>query len=256
MDGVRGSAQTPGDFRTTQNWIGAPGCTLETARFVPPPVDAMHDALADLERFLHERQMPTLVALALAHYQFEAIHPFPDGNGRLGRLLVPLVLAERRELPMPMLYLSAYFDRHQEEYYEHLFNVSATGGLESWIRFFLRGVAEQSQDALRRTHRLVDLQASLRGKLMSERYPVTTLRLAEALLGQPYITSTSTMGLLGSTRPTANAAINNLLKLGVLEEITGRKRDRIYFSPDVFKIVYGDPAGGRSDLWDSDQHEQ
>ncbi|MEX2549471.1 MAG: Fic/DOC family N-terminal domain-containing protein, partial [Nitriliruptoraceae bacterium] len=127
MSGVRGGAMTPGEFRRSQNWIGPPGSTLQTARFVPPPVEAMNDALADLERFLHEDDLPNLVALALAHYQFEAIHPFLDGNGRIGRLLVPLALCQRGVLERPMLYLSAYFERHRSRYYHLLFETSATG---------------------------------------------------------------------------------------------------------------------------------
>ncbi|MEX1163423.1 MAG: Fic family protein [Nitriliruptor sp.] len=239
MSGVRGEAMTPGEFRRTQNWIGPPGSTLTSAKFVPPPVDAMHEALADLERFLHEHQLPNLVALALAHYQFETIHPFLDGNGRIGRLLVPLALCERGVLERPMLYLSAYFERHRSQYYHLLFETSATGDPTPWINFFLDGVAHQSRDAEERTVRLVDLQRDIREELLTARVTNTTVRLAESLLDRPYVTAKRLTGQLNVTLPTAQKAIDALVDQDILTEVTGKKRNRVYLSPRIMDAVYG-----------------
>ena len=171
LRGVRGSAQTPGDFRRSQNWIGPPGCTLGQATFVPPPPDAMHDALADLERFLHEDGLPLLIRLGVAHYQFEAIHPFLDGNGRVGRLLMPLMLLDRGVLSQPLLYLSAYFERFRSEYYTHLLWTSQNGDLRPWLEFFLRAVATQATDAEERTVRLVEEQSGCATDCCSASHP-------------------------------------------------------------------------------------
>ena len=240
MSGVRGEAMTPGEFRRSQNRIGPPGCTLQTARFVPPPVDAMNDALADLERFLHEDELPNLVALALAHYQFEAIHPFLDGNGRIGRLLVPLALCQRGVLERPMLYLSAYFERHRSSYYHLLFEISATGDPIPWINFFLDGVAQQSRDAEERTVTLVDLQREIREELLAAKVTNTTVRLAESLLDRPYVTAKRVTRQFDVTPPTAQKAIDSLVDQGSLTEVTGQKRNRVYLSPKIMDAVYGD----------------
>jgi Fic family protein len=239
MSGVRGEAMTPGEFRRSQNWIGPPGSTLRTARFVPPPVEAMHEALTDLERFLHEEDIPTLVALALAHYQFEAIHPFLDGNGRIGRLLVPLALCQRGVLERPMLYLSAYFERHRSRYYHLLFETSATGDPTPWINFFLDGVADQSRDAEERTVTLVDLQRDIREELLAAKVTNTTLRLAESLLDRPYVTAKRVTRQFDVTTPTAQKAIDSLVDQAILTEVTGRKRNRVYLSQRILDAVYG-----------------
>lgn len=241
MSGVRGGAMTPGEFRRSQNWIGPPGSTLRTARFVPPPVEAMHDALADLERFLHEDELPSLIALALAHYQFAAIHPFLDGNGRIGRLLVPLALCQRGVLARPMLYLSAYFERHRSRYYQLLFETSETGDPIPWINFLLDGVAHQALDAEERTVRLVDLQRDIREDLLATRVTNTTLRLAESLLDRPYVTAKRVTREFSVTAPTAQKAIDSLVDQGILTEVTGQKRNRVYLSPRIMDAVYGLP---------------
>ena len=240
MSGVRGEAMTPGEFRRSQNWIGPPGSTLQTARFVPPPVDAMMDALTDLERFLHEDDLPNLVSLALAHYQFEAIHPFLDGNGRIGRLIIPLALCQRGVLQRPMLYLSAYFERHRSSYYHLLFETSATGDPIPWINFFLDGVAQQSRDAEERTVTLVDLQREIREELLAAKVTNTTVRLAESLLDRPYVTAKRVTRQFDVTPPTAQKAIDSLVDQGSLTEVTGQKRNRVYLSPKIMDAVYGD----------------
>lgn len=244
MDGVRGNHATPGEFRRTQNWIG--GTTPNNATFVPPPVDEMKTSLADLERFLQERPYPLLLQLAIAHYQFEAIHPFLDGNGRVGRLLVPLVLAEREVLPQPLLYLSAYFERHRTNYYDHLLVVSQTGNLDDWLQFFLEGVRSQSRDAEERTVRLVELQAVVRSELHGSRASVTALRLGELLFSSPYVTAQYVREQLDVTKPTAHAAIETLMQRGWLEEVSGRSRGRLYFCRRIFDAVYAETVESSS----------
>ena len=247
---VRGRHRTPGYLRKSPVWIG--GDTLDNAVFVPPPPEAMRDALGDLEIFIHEKPMPLLVQIALVHYQFEVIHPFLDGNGRLGRILIPLLLVERGVLPEPLLYLSAYFEQNRSEYYDLLLRTSQQGDLTPWLNFFLRGVRRQAQDAERRTHRLVALQADLRNQLLEEGRPGSVLRLAEHLFAQPMVTAPMVARLTGVTAPTANAAIRALVERGDLEEVSGRERYRLYQATEIFKAAYDpikpdEPATGDPD---------
>ncbi len=237
LQGVRGQHRRPGELRTSPVWIG--GSTLDDAVFVPPPPDEMATAFADLERFLHEHDLPLLVQLALAHYQFEVIHPFLDGNGRIGRLLIPLMLVARGVLAEPLLYLSAYFEQHRSEYYDHLLVTSQRGDLEPWLRFFLTGIRRQARDAEERTVRLVELQHQLRTELLAEARPNSVIRLAEHLFSAPVVTAAHVRSLLGVTAPTAHAAIDALVERGDLGEITGRERNRIYRAPRIFEAVYG-----------------
>src|SRR5205814_6708566 len=160
MTGVRGQQVAPGQFRKTQNWIGKPGSTIQTASFIPPPPGEVEPCLAAWERFLHESNLPPLVTIGLAHYQFEAIHPFRDGNGRVGRLLITLFLIQRRILPSPLLYLSAFFEATRRDYYDGLSAVSERGDWPGWLNYFLRGVARQSEDALSRAHRITERLAA------------------------------------------------------------------------------------------------
>ncbi len=178
MQGVRGERRRPGRFRDRQNWISGRGDKLENARFVPPPPEQMKPALALFEAFLHaEPRYPPLVRLALVHYQFEAIHPFIDGNGRIGRLLISLLTVQWILLPLPLLYLSAYFEEKRERYYDLLLAVSERGAWEEWLSFFLRGVAEQAQDAIQRAQALQDLQQRWHAQLSEHRSanPLRTL---------------------------------------------------------------------------------
>lgn len=237
LSGVRGQNRRPGELRSSPVWIG--GNTLTDAVFVPPPPEEMSVVLSDLERFLHEHDLPLLVQLAFAHYQFEVIHPFLDGNGRIGRLLIPLVLVLRGALPEPLLYLSAYFEQHRSEYYDHLLLTSQRGDLLPWLTFFLHGVRRQARDAEERTVRLVELQHGMRNELLDEGKPNSVIRLAEHLFSTPILTAASTASLLGVTRPTAHAAIDALVERGDLHEVTGRERGRIYEAPRIFDAVYG-----------------
>ena len=242
MRGVRGEHAFPGEFRTTQNWIGPPGTHLADATFVPPPPEEVGATVGALEHFLHDRGLPNLIAVALAHYQFETIHPFVDGNGRIGRLLIPLMLIDRGVLTVPVLYLSAYFERHRDEYYARLDDVRFGGGIFRWLEFFLEGVALYAHDAEERTVQLVDLQRELRVGLQEGGATLTTIRLAERLIDRPYVTAPVVTQLLDVTFPTAQAAIERLQELGHLTEITGRARNRIYQATSIMEAVYSSPT--------------
>lgn len=237
LQGARGQHRRPGELRKSSVWLG--GATLDDAVFVPPPPDEMRDALSDLEKFLHETDLPLLVQLAIAHYQFEVIHPFLDGNGRIGRLMIPLMLVLRDALPQPLLYLSAFFEQHRSEYYDHLLVTSQRGDLMPWIAFFLRGVRQQARDSEERTVRLVELQHQLRNQLLDEGRPNSVIRLAEQLFATPVVTAARVEAMIDVTRPTAQAAIDALVERGDLTEITGRTRGRVYEAGAIFEAVYG-----------------
>jgi Fic family protein len=237
LQGARGQHRRPGELRKSPVWLG--GSALDDAVFVPPPPDEMRHALSDLEKFLHETNLPLLAQLAVAHYQFEVIHPFLDGNGRIGRLMIPLMLVLRDALPQPLLYLSAFFEQHRSEYYDHLLITSQQGDLMPWITFFLRGVRQQARDSEERTVRLVELQHQLRNDLLDEGRPNSVVRLAEQLFAIPVLTAARVESMIGVTRPTAQAAIDTLVERGDLTETTGRSRGRIYEARAIFEAVYG-----------------
>jgi Fic family protein len=237
LRGVRGRHRRPGQLRTSPVWLG--GSTLDNAVFVPPPPEEMQRALGDLEAFLHESSLPLLVQLALAHYQFEVIHPFLDGNGRIGRLTIPLMLVWRKVVPQPLLYLSAYLEQHRSEYYDHLLITSQSGEIMPWIQFFLRAVEHQARDSEERTVRLVELRQRLRTELLDEGRANSVIRLAEELFARPVMTTAQTQERIGVTRPTAQAAIDALVERGDLHEITGRARGRVYEAPAIFEAGYG-----------------
>ncbi len=245
MRGVRGESQTPGQFRRSQNWIGPPGCTLMDAVFVPPPVEEMKIALSNFERYLHdESQYPPLVRIALTHYHFEAIHPFLDGNGRIGRLLVTLLLHTTGLLSQPLLYLSAYFEKHRTQYYHHLLEVSRNGDWENWIRFFLVAVESQSQDAILRSDRLLSLWTAYRKSLQEARASALLLGLIDQLFSAPAVNTKMAADLLGVTQRSAQLNIDKLIDAGILVEVTGQKRNRIYVAPDIVSAVEGEEITG------------
>jgi len=238
MRGVRGESQTPGEFRRSQNWIGPPGCTLQDAVYVPPPVDEMHDALDRFERYLHApSELPGLVRLALVHYQFEAIHPFLDGNGRIGRLLLPLLLCADRSLPRPLLYLSAYFEAHRDEYYRHLLAVSRDGAWIPWIRFFLAAVATQARDAIARSDRLLALWTDYRGRLQARRASALALGLVDELFSFPAFSAKMASAALGVTARSAQLNIDKLIEAGILVETSGQKRNRVYLAREIVAVL-------------------
>lgn len=229
MEGVRGGNLAPGELRTTQNWIGPPGSTLAGATFVPPPAHAVPEALSDLERFLHRMDdLPLLVRVGLAHVQFEMIHPFLDGNGRVGRLLITLLLCEQGELRQPALYLSWYLNRHRQEYYSRLQGVQERGDWEGWLAFFLRGVAETAEDAAETARRIQAMRDAHR-RLVVESFGTSAANaflVLEALCRNPIVSVARVRQLTGLTIAPANRLVARLVELGLLVEITGQKRNR------------------------------
>ncbi len=229
LSGGRGSHLTPGELRRSQNWIGPPGCTLSNASFVPPPPDQVAALLGDLEKFLHDPiDMPALIQIALVHAQFETIHPFLDGNGRVGRLLISFLLCQREILLKPVLYLSHYFKRHRTEYYEHLQAVRDRGDWENWISFFLRGVVEVSREATVTARRILALREEHRAQATAHLGRATRngIRVLEHLYQQPILSVMDIKKLTGTTFPAANQLVSRLVKLGIISEITGQKRHR------------------------------
>lgn len=238
MEGVRGEHQTPGEFRRSQNWIGPPGCTLNDAPFVPPPVPDMHEALDAFEKYLHESSsLPPLVRMGLIHYQFEAIHPFLDGNGRIGRLLITLLLCAWDLLPEPLLYLSAYFEAHRQDYYDLLLAVSQRGAWEEWLAFFLDGVAVQARDAVVRTQLLQDLQDRYRQQFQTARAAARLLQVIDSLFAQPVVTVPQVADAVDVTFPAAQRYVNQLEEVGILREITGQARNRVYRADEVLRVI-------------------
>ncbi len=236
MTGVRGDHATPGEFRRTQNWIGRPGCTLVDASYVPPPPDDLMELLGSWEDFLHDETIPPLVHAALAHYQFEAIHPFIDGNGRVGRLLITLSLCARGVLPEPLLYLSAFFDATRNDYYEGLRGITERGDWTGWIEYFLNGVARQSEDALSRAERINQLLAGWRDKFAGggSRVP---LQLIDLLGANPFLTPRETERRMGVAYNTVMRAVTVLEAGGVLTKVGDSKRDRVFCAQAILDIL-------------------
>jgi Fic family protein len=237
MAGVRGGHATPGEFRRSQNWIGRPGETLAQAKFVPPPPDSLGEHLGAWEKFLHERMLPPLVHVALAHYQFEAIHPFLDGNGRVGRLLITLQLCERGILPAPLLYLSAFFEATRADYYAGLRGVSERAEWEGWVQYFLNGVARQSEDALSRAERLNQLLTGWRNQLSGEAGTKVALQMLDLIAANPFLTPRGAEEKLDLAYNTVMRAIGQLEKLKVLQEVSEAKRDRVYCAKAILTIL-------------------
>jgi Fic family protein len=237
MNGVRGGDKTPGQFRTAQNFIGRTN-RLEDARFVPPAAHVLKEVLDEFEDFLQTRSaMPPLARLAVLHYQFEAIHPFNDGNGRVGRLLITLILCLEGILAQPLLYLSAFFEKNRQEYYERLLRVSQQGEWEEWIRFFLRGVTSAATDAIDRAGRLLALEREYRSKVQKARSSSLLIKLIDALFDAPAITAGRVGKLLSLTPTSAQKAIDRLTDAGILQEVTGQKRNRIYLAREIVRVV-------------------
>ena len=238
MEGVRGQSKSPGEFRVIQNYIAGLGQSIRQARYVPPPVTEMNQALADLERFMHSStDTPFLIQLALIHYQFEAIHPFEDGNGRIGRLLLSLLMSEREYLSQPLLYLSGYLERNRDTYMDCLLQVSQRCDWLSWISFFLEGVSSQAKDAISRTGQLLSLWQDYRSRLQAARSSSLTLQLVDMLFATPAVTAPYVQYELGVTQASARRTIERLEKDGILREATGQRRNRVYIAPEVFSVL-------------------
>jgi Fic family protein len=241
MDGVRGRELAPGELRTTQNWIGAPGSTIETAQFVPPPPGELARLLTDWERFAHEEpEMPLLVQNALLHSQFETIHPFLDGNGRLGRLLLVFFLVARERLGAPLLYLSAYVERHRQGYYDALQAIRETGDAVPWIELFLTAVQTQASDAVRRAQQIVELREQYR-QAAAAIGTASAMALVELICENPVVTTKSIEGRLGISRPTALRLLRRMEDRGVLKEgDQGIRGQRRYVAPAMMDAIASD----------------
>lgn len=231
LQGVRGARLTPGELRRSQNWIGPAGCNLNEAVFVPPPPHEVPAALAALEGFLHaESDLPQLVQIGLAHAQFETIHPFLDGNGRVGRLLITFLLCQREILMKPVLYLSHFFKQHRAEYYERLQAVRDGGDWEGWLAFFLRGVAGVSREATETARRILALREDHRSRVTAGtgRAAANGHKVLEHLYQRPIVSVSDVVGITRTSYTAANNLISRMVDLGVLVEATGYRRNRLF----------------------------
>lgn len=246
MEGVRGGTRDPGEFRTVQNWIGPENAGLANATFVPPPVPEMHSSLANFESFLHsDGTYPALIHAAIAHAQFETIHPFLDGNGRVGRLLITLLLVQQGVLSRPLLYLSHYLKLHRGEYYDRLTGIREEGNWEAWIRFFLKGVIDTSTEAAQVSRAILVLKEE------HSRIPgfgINEIRLIDYLFQHPVTTIAGVQAALGNvTHATASKAVSKLESVDLLEEMTGKRRDRVYrYAPYI--DIFNDQPGYHEEI--------
>lgn len=239
LRGVRGHDKMPGELRTTQNWIGPRGAPLADAVFVPPPPHEVSEALSRLERFIHaESPLPLLIRVGLAHSQFETIHPFVDGNGRLGRLLITFMLCDQKTLQKPVLYLSHYFKQHHQEYYDRLQAVRDKGAWEDWLMFFLKGIKEVSMEAADTARNILILREEHRETIAEQlgRSGANGMRIIEHLYRQPYISVGKVQNIIGATYATANNLVARLVELGILHEATGHKRNRRFLYRDYVEL--------------------
>lgn len=238
LRGGRGANKTPGEFRRSQNWIG--GSRPGSASFVPPPPEQMMQCLDSMERFLHDDKhgLPLLVEAGLVHVQFESIHPFLDGNGRLGRLLITLLLCAKGALKQPLLYLSLYFKAHRSQYYDHLQRVRTEGAWEEWLQFFLEGTATTAQEASETAMRVLRLFSADRRKIEKlGRSASSALRVHEYMQRKPIANIAAAARALKLSIPTVTVALNHLVRLGIVEEVTGKRRDRLFTYSRYFNIV-------------------
>jgi Fic family protein len=248
MQGARGGRLTPGELRTSQNWIGPSGCTLAEASFIPPPPHAVPQALSDLERFLHGKDpLPPLVQVGLAHVQFETIHPFLDGKGRIGRLLISFLLTEKKLLGRPVLYLSHHFKRYRAEYYERLQAVRDAGDFEGWLAFFLRGVAEVSREATQTAAAILRIREDYRARITEKlgRAAGNAQRVMDRLFDHPIVNVAAVRKWLDVTPAGANQIVNRLVDIGLLREITGYARNR-RFRFDPYLELFEEPGEVRA----------
>ena len=231
LRGVRGSHLTPGELRTSQNWIGPEGCTLLEANFVPPPPSELAEAMSSLERFIHyDTELPLLIKIGLVHAQFETIHPFRDGNGRVGRLLITFLLCQQQVLTQPVLYLSYFFKRYRQQYYDELQAVRDAGSWEKWLAFFLRGVVAVSEQSTDTVQRILALRESHRRVINDNfgRAAGNGHRVLEHIFSRPVVSVDDVQELIGTTYPTANNLVARLVEYGILREFTGQARNRAF----------------------------
>ena len=242
LKGTRGGRLQPGELRTSQNWIGPAGCTLATATFVPPPPHVVPEALGALELFLHRNDLPPLIKIALAHVQFETIHPFLDGNGRVGRLLITFLLTEGGILQKPVLYLSHYFKQHRQAYYDHLQAVRDRGEWEEWLRFFLRGIVEVAAQSADTARRILQMREEHRMAITARfgRAAGNGHKVLETLFDRPIVSVADVQRLIGTTYMAANTTVARLEEVGVLQEMTGHARNRRFRYAPYIALFNGD----------------
>jgi len=260
MTGVRGHERSPGEFRQDQNYIGQHGTPIDQATYIPPPVFHMHPALEALEGYLSRTgsELPLLAKIGLSHYQFEAIHPFLDGNGRVGRLLLSLLLVKLGLIEQPMLYLSAYFERERDSYYARLGAASKEGDLDGWLRFFLTGVCDQADDAVARASRLFQLRESYHQRLQAARASSLPIRLVDELFATPILTIPRARDMLSVTYRAASLNVGKLVEAGILEELPGRERNRVFAAREILRLLDASlkPAARTHHPPDTEENEQ
>lgn len=242
MAGVRGERLRPGEFRISQNWIGPPGATISEATFIPPPPAELPRLLGEFEAYLHDRDTsPALLQIGIAHAQLETLHPFLDGNGRVGRLLITFMLCEREILIKPVLYLSRYFKKHRQEYYDHLQANRDHGALEDWLAFFLRGIAEVSNEATETARRIVAMRETHRNLINAAfgRVAGNAAMVLDMLFGKPIISVGDVQERTGLTFPASNTLVERFREHGMLSEITGNRRNR-RFRYDPYIALFGE----------------
>jgi len=237
MRGVRGDSQAPGEFRGIQNWIGKPGTKIADVTYVPPPVPEMQAALDAFEKFLHaDSHLPPLIRLALVHYQFEAIHPFLDGNGRVGRLLITLLFHTEKLLDQPLLYLSAFFEQYRDEYYDRLLDVSRRGAWGAWIEYFLRAIHDQAEDTVRRAGSLLELREQYRSRVTEGRHSALMLGIIDQLFRSPAVTITGLARQVGASYPAAKQNVEKLVAAGILEPLSAT-RNKAYMAREILALI-------------------
>ncbi len=238
LSSVRGENKLPGEFRKSQNWIG--GNTLLDAVFIPPHQDFVPDLMSDLEKFLHNDsiQVPALIKIGIAHYQFETIHPFLDGNGRIGRLLIPLFLVDQKILQKPLLYLSAYFEKNKGLYYDNLTFVRTKNDMSQWLKYFLTGVAETAENAVQTLGAVLELKARLESNLVQTygKRAANAGLLLQALFKKPILYVNEAQSLLGVSYKAANDLVGEMVQYGLLKEMTGQSRNRIFVFDEYLKL--------------------
>ncbi|MFA6186840.1 MAG: Fic family protein [Phycisphaerae bacterium] len=236
MEGVRGDVATPGQFRKSQNWIGPAGCTLQNASYIPPSPDMLMDCLGEWEKFLHNPNVPPLAQAGLLHYQFEAVHPFLDGNGRIGRLLIILFLIERKVLAVPLLYLSAFFEATRREYYDRLLAVSQNSEWNLWLEYFLNGISRMSEDALSRAERINLLLQKWRERVAGQK-PKILFDVIGLLAENPFWTAKKIAERLNVAFTTAQRAINLLQEKQIISQTDKAQRDRVFCATAIMDIL-------------------
>jgi len=238
MQGVRGKDKSPGQYRQIQNWIGPPNCKVQEANFVPPGPKEIIPLMEGMINYLNQDDgMPLLLKCALMHYQFETIHPFSDGNGRIGRALITLYLCKKKIIIKPLLYISGYFEAHKREYTSLLLKTNKDGKFEEWIFFFLEALMIQSEDALQRAIKIQELREEYRKKTQRQSQSNNLLKLIDELFKNPYVRITTIETLLGVTYPTAKRLVETLVTLNILKPNDSSQRNKIYFAHEIFDII-------------------